>query len=123
MHGGCRQTDLLEYAVKSGSRLQVYPRAQEGLMNRSKDPRPKWQPGAKGKIRNPGRLLEGKDSAGPNQLAQGAQHRNRIGKKHQDETTYRRIEELVADDLVHISLGEAHVAQSSLSHARVGSCD
>src|SRR6266700_2231372 len=123
MHGRYRQTDLLEYAVKSGSHLHVYPRAQEGLMNRSKDAGPKWQPRAKGKIRNPGRLLKGKDSARPNQLAQGAQDRNRIGKEHQNETTYCRIEELVADDLAHISLAEGHVAQPSLSQPRVGPCN
>ncbi len=68
MHGWRGQPNFLKDAVKSGSHLRVYARAQEGLMDRRKDFGPKWQPRAKGKKRNPGGLLEDEDSARTNQL-------------------------------------------------------
>jgi hypothetical protein len=81
-------------------------------------PKPKRQSSAEGKHHCPGRFLKGDYSTRTNQANNRAQNRNRIGKKHQDETTDSRIERFVADNLVHISLREAHVMESGLSYAR-----
>jgi hypothetical protein len=67
--------------------------------------------------------VEGKDSTRTDQLRQGAQNSNGIGKKLQNETTYGCIEGLAAPDLVHIGLGEAYIAQTGLRHASPGPRD
>jgi hypothetical protein len=52
-----------------------------------------------------------------NQANNRAQNRNRIGKKHQDQTADGSIKGLLADNLVHVSLREADVEKSSLRDA------
>jgi len=67
--------------------------------------------------------LEGKDSVRTNQSRQGAQNRNGIGKKHQNETAHGGIERLAALDLVHVGLDEAHMVQAGAGHANSGPRD
>src|SRR5205085_12626985 len=62
----------------------------------------------------PGWLLKSDYSTGMNQANNRAQNRDRIGKKHQDETADSCIKGFVADNLVHVRLRQAEVAQSSL---------
>src|SRR5436189_6336331 len=80
-------------------------------------PKPKRQSSAKGKHYCPGRFLKRDYSTRMNQANNRAQNRNRIGKKHQDETADGRIEGFVADNLVHVSLCKADVEESSLGDA------
>src|SRR5260370_25567250 len=121
MHGRWRKANFLEYAVECRPHLWVYAGAKESLMDRSEKFGPQERPGAKGKQRSPGGLLEGEDSSGANKASQRAQDRSRIRKKHQNEPTDGRVEEFVTVDLVHIRLGEVHVPKSSFSHTRLGS--
>src|SRR6266852_5706436 len=100
MHGRWRKANFLEYAVECRPHLRVYAGVQESLMDRREQFGPQGEPRSRCKQRNPGGLLEGEDSTGANQVSQGAQDRNRIGKKHQNETTNGRVEEFVTIDLV-----------------------
>src|SRR5215510_6197823 len=86
-------------------------------------PKPKRQPSAKGKHHCPGRFLKSDYSTGMNQANDRAQDRNGIGKKHQDETADHGIKGFVADNLVHVSLREAHVVEPSRSYAFLRSRD
>src|SRR5215813_10456866 len=90
-------------------------------MDQLPHPKPKWQSSAKGKHYCPGRFLKSDYSIRMDQANNGAQNGNRIGKKRQDETADNRIKGFVADNLIHISFCEAHVTQSSLSYACLGS--
>jgi hypothetical protein len=67
--------------------------------------------------------MKRKNSARTNQPRHGAQRGEGIGKKLKNETTHSRIERFVAGDLVHIGLGEAHIAQVCLGHASSSSGD
>jgi hypothetical protein len=67
--------------------------------------------------------MKRKNSARTNQPRHGAQCGEGIGKKFENETTHGCIEQFVVGDLGHIGLGEAHIAQTRLSHPSPGSGD
>jgi len=67
--------------------------------------------------------MKRKNSARTNQPRHGAQRGEGIGKKLKNETAYGCIKRFVVSDLVHIGLGEAHIAQARLGHASPGSGD
>ena len=67
--------------------------------------------------------MKRKNSARTNQPGHGAQRGEGIGKKLENETTHGCIERFVVDDVAHIGLGEAHIAQARLGHASPGSGD
>ena len=75
-----------------------------------------------GKLENGGPrwLVKGYDSAGTDQLRQGSQSGNGIGKKLENETAHQCIEWLVARKLAHIGLREGHIVQAGLGHTRSG---
>jgi hypothetical protein len=61
--------------------------------------------------------LEGEHSTGANQSIERAQRGNRIGEKHQDEAAHNGIEWSIAQNFIHIALGEVHILQSGLGCA------
>src|SRR5258708_37639994 len=109
-HGWCGRPALPKYFGEIEPHLGVYAGSQECFVDSAKQARPKREPRAERKKRNPGRLLEGQNSARTNQLKQGSQDRNGIGEKHQDETADGRVEGFVANDLGYIGLSEGDVA-------------
>ena len=117
MHFRRWQPNFLKDRIQCESHLRVCAGAQKDLMDQLAHLKPKRQSSAKGKHYCPGRLLKSDYSTRMNQANNRAQNRNRIGKKHQDETADGCIKGFVADNLVHVSLREADVAQSSLRGA------
>jgi|SRR5580700_1126696 hypothetical protein len=67
--------------------------------------------------------MKRKNSSRTNQPRHVAQCGEGIGEKLENETTHGCIEWLVVRDLVHIGLGEAHIAQARLGHASPSSGD
>jgi hypothetical protein len=67
--------------------------------------------------------MKGDDSAAANQLRQGSQGGNRIGKKLQNETAHYSIERFVARKFAYIRLSEGQVVQALHGHANSGSGD
>jgi hypothetical protein len=72
---------------------------------------------------SPAWLVKGDDSAGVNQLRQGSQGGNGIGKKLQNETSYRGIERFVSRKFAYIRLREGRVVQARLGHPNSGTGD
>src|SRR5689334_14172533 len=67
--------------------------------------------------RNPRWLLKDDHTFGPHQLCNRAQSCNRIGKVHQNEAAYRRIEWLLVHDQIHIRLYEGNVLKAGFPQA------
>ncbi len=122
-HGWRRQSSLLEDAVKSESYLCVCPGATDGLTEQRSSRRPNRQMRGKKKKRGVRDFLEGEHSARTHQVRQRTQDSDRIGKELQNETAHRCVERLVAGDLAHIGLREAHMVKASLGNSRSSPSD
>src|SRR6476660_9411650 len=112
MHLGRRQPDLLKDRVQSESHFGICSRPQNSLVDCTKHTRPKGQPVTEGKHWYPRWFLEGEHSTRTNQTRNGAQHGNRIGKKHQNVTTDDGVKRPIGNNVVYVDVEKAHVTQS-----------
>ena len=60
--------------------------------------------------------MKGQHTSWTNQRRNQPQHADGIRKKHQNESAYRCIEELVRDKVLDVRFDESYIAQSSFSH-------
>src|SRR5260370_34461315 len=93
----------------------------ERIMDERSARRPKWKPRRKQKKRRPRQFVKSNDSAGTNQLRQGAQDSKGIGEKHQNETAHDGVEGFSTRNLRDIGLREAHIPQAGFGYATPGS--
>jgi len=61
--------------------------------------------------------LKGEQTSRANQLRQGSQNGNRVGKKRKDVPAHSGVEWFIAWNLGYVARREGHIAQASLSHS------